>query len=199
MQRLTELVERERLHVELDVGALPRRVRARERAELRRRHGERAAPAQHVVESHLRAAEQRGLPRIASIQNGYSLLDRQFEAGLAEVAMRERVGLIAYSPLARGLLSGKSPGASGGEARARFSGRRLAAANAYVELAQRHGLEAEAMALAFVRQRPFVTSVLTAASSVAQLQRNLRSVELSLSEELLKEIDALHDAAPNPR
>jgi aryl-alcohol dehydrogenase-like predicted oxidoreductase len=153
------------------------------------------------VMRYLSIAQERGLPRLATIQNGYSLLDRQFEIGLAEVAMREQVGLIAYSPLARGLLTGKYLGAEGEslEGRSRFSEKKLSVTAAYVDLARRHGLSAEAMALAYVRQRPFVTSLLAAASSVEQLEGNLRSVDLSLSKDVIKEIDAIHDASPNPR
>jgi len=153
------------------------------------------------VMRYLAAAGGRGLPRIVSIQNGYSLLDRQFEIGLAEVAMREQVGLIGYSPLARGLLTGKYLGAQGEglEGRSRFSAKKLAVTAAYVDLARRHGLDPQSMALAFVRQRPFVTSMLAAASSAAQLESNLRSLEVTLSKDVLKEIDALHDETPNPR
>jgi aryl-alcohol dehydrogenase-like predicted oxidoreductase len=149
---------------------------------------------------YISAARELELPRIVSIQNGYSLLDRQFEIGLAEIAMREHVGLLAYSPLARGLLSGKyldHPATFGG--RPRFSEKRLTVTAAYADLAKRHGMEVTAMALAFVRQKPFTTSVLIAASNAAQLESNLKSLDVTLSKELLKEIDAIHDDAPNPR
>jgi aryl-alcohol dehydrogenase-like predicted oxidoreductase len=152
------------------------------------------------VMRYLAAAHEQGMPRIVSIQNGYSLLDRQFEIGLAEIALREQVGLLAYSPLARGLLSGKyldQPRAMDG--RGRFSDKRLAATAAYARLAQRHGLELPVMALAFVRQKPFTGAVLMAASSAAQLENNLRSLEVTLSKELMKEIDSIHDDSPNPR
>lgn len=161
------------------------------------------------VMRYLAAAKTRGLPRIASIQNGYSLLDRQFELGLAEVAMREQVGLIAYSPLAGGLLTGKYAEAQPiagsrsavmtGFAQARFAPKKLAAVAAYVELARSHGLDPADMALAFVRQRPFTTSVLMAASRVEQLEINLRSLQLTLPPELIKAIDNIHDDQPNPR
>jgi aryl-alcohol dehydrogenase-like predicted oxidoreductase len=149
---------------------------------------------------YLAAARERSWPRIVSIQNGYNLLDRQFEIGLAEVAMREHVGLLAYSPLARGLLTGKyldpSQSVAGHE---RFSKRKLTATAAYLALAKQHNLDLSAMALAFVRQRPFTTSVLMAASNAEQLEANLRSLEVTLSKELLKEIDTLHEDCPNPR
>jgi aryl-alcohol dehydrogenase-like predicted oxidoreductase len=152
------------------------------------------------VMHYLALAHERGLPRIVTIQNSYSLLDRQFEVGLAEITMREQVGLLAYSPLARGLLTGKYLDASQSvPGRDRFSQRRLSATAAYVDLAKRHGLQPAIMALAFARQKPFMTSVLMAASDVAQLEDNLRSLDVSLARELLKEIDALHEQSPNPR
>lgn len=145
-------------------------------------------------------AHERGLPRIVSIQNGYSLLDRQFEIGLAEIAMREQVGLLAYSPLARGLLSGKySDQAPNTDGHRRFSQKRLAVTAAYANLAKRHGMDLTTMALAFVRQKPFTTSVLMAASNASQLEANLKSLEVTLSKELMKEIDSIHDDMPNPR
>ena len=139
------------------------------------------------VMRYLTTAHERGLPRVVSVQNGYSLLDRQFEIGLAEIAMREQVGLLAYSPLARGLLSGKyldhAPDAS---SRVRFSDKRLAATAAYANLAKLHGMDLTTMALAFVRQKPFTTAVLMAASSAAQLESNLKSLDVTLSKELMK-------------
>jgi aryl-alcohol dehydrogenase-like predicted oxidoreductase len=159
---------------------------------------------------YLAAAERTGLPRIASIQNGYSLLDRYFELGLAETAMREQAGLIAFSPLAGGLLTGKysenpTPIAGtrsalmGGFAQSRFTPRKLAATQAYVDIARSHGLDPAAMALAFVRQRPFTTSVLMAASRSEQLARNLAGLTVELPRELVKAIDAVHDDLPNPK
>jgi aryl-alcohol dehydrogenase-like predicted oxidoreductase len=162
------------------------------------------------VMRYLAQAETEHQPRIASIQNGYSLLDRQFELGLAEVAMREQVGLIAYSPLAGGVLTGKYGDAPApiagsrsavmsGFAQARFTPKKLKATAAYVDLAGRHGLDPADMALAFVRQRPFTTSVLMAASRVSQLEANLKSLEVTLPPELIKAIDAIHDDLPNPK
>ncbi len=158
------------------------------------------------VMRYLALSRERSLPRIVTIQNSFSLLDRQFEISLAEVAMREQVGLLAYSPLARGLLTGKylesasqSGAAQSGAGSGRFSAKRLHASAAYVGLAARYGLDPAAMALAFARQKPFTTAVLMAASSAAQLQDNLRSIDLTLPKELLKAIDSLHDEMPNPR
>jgi aryl-alcohol dehydrogenase-like predicted oxidoreductase len=152
------------------------------------------------VMQYLIAAHQQGLPRIVSIQNSYSLLDRQFEIGLAEVAMREQVGLLAYSPLARGLLSGKYlDQTQSTDGRSRFSEKRLSVTATYANLAKRHGIDLPTIALAFVRQKPFTGSVLMAASNVAQLESNLKSLEVTLSKELMKEIDSIHDDSPNPR
>ena len=160
------------------------------------------------VMHYLAEAEAKGLARIVSIQNGYTLLDRQFELGLAEIAMREQVGLIAYAPLAGGLLTGKysAPLVEGsraalnpGFAQARFTPKKLAATAAYVDLARRSGLEPAHLALAFVRQRPFTTSVLMAASRASQLEANLKSIDVTLPKDLIKAIDAIHDDQPNPR
>lgn len=160
------------------------------------------------VMRYLAASSQGDLPRIVSIQNSYSLLDRLFEQGLAEISMREHVGLIGYSPLASGLLTGKysEPKPIEGSRsslfpgfEARFSKDMLAASAAYAQLARDHDLEPSAMALAFARQRPFMTSVLMAASSAAQLERNLQSLDVTLSKDVIKAIDAIHDAHPNPK
>jgi aryl-alcohol dehydrogenase-like predicted oxidoreductase len=154
-------------------------------------------------------AQDRRLPRIAGLQNGYNLLDRYFELGLAEIAMREQVGLIAYSPLAGGLLTGKYgsrpapiPGSRSSQSEAflkRLSENKLRAITAYADLARAHGIEPAHMALAFVRQQPFTASVLMAASSVAQLEANLGAIDLALPKELVQAINAIHDANPNPK
>jgi aryl-alcohol dehydrogenase-like predicted oxidoreductase len=151
------------------------------------------------VMCYLRAAHQAGLPRIVSIQNGYSLLDRQFEIGLAEISMREQVGLLAYSPLARGLLSGKYLSDNLTDGRSRFSDKRMSVTAGYANLAKQHGMDLSTMALAFVRQKPFVSSVLMAASNSTQLKSNLKSLDVTLPKELMKEIDSIHDDSPNPR
>lgn len=161
------------------------------------------------VMRYLGEAERNGRARVASVQNGYSLLDRQFEVGLAEIAMREQAGLIAYSPLAGGTLTGKYgaqpapiPGSRSSQSAgflARFSEGKQRAILAYVALAGEHGLAPAHMALAFVRQQPFTTSVLMAASSAAQLEGNLGAIDLRLPRELIQAINAIHDANPNPR
>jgi aryl-alcohol dehydrogenase-like predicted oxidoreductase len=161
------------------------------------------------VSTYLDASKKQGWPRIVAIQNGYSLLDRDFELALAEFAMREQLRLIAYSPLAGGTLTGKYgsapepiPGSRSSHSAAfmrRLSGPRVSAIGAYVELAHAHGLETAHMALAFARQQPFTASVLTAASHAGQLEDNLRAIDLVLSHELVKAINAVHDGRPNPR
>lgn len=159
------------------------------------------------VMRYLALARQRDLPRIVSIQNSYSLLDRLFETGLAEIAMREQVGLIGYSPLASGLLTGKYTEARpiDGSRSSLFAGFEirfrqavLQATRSYVALAREHGIAPPALALAFARQQPFVTSVLMAASSADQLAGNLKSLEVALPKEVLKAINAIHDRHPNP-
>jgi aryl-alcohol dehydrogenase-like predicted oxidoreductase len=155
----------------------------------------------------LQLAEQMNLPRVVSIQNPYSLLNRSFEIGLAEVAHREDCGLLAYSPLGFGVLSGKYlDGAQPAGARLtlfeRFSrysnARSLAATKAYVELARAHGLDPAQMALAYVNSRSFVTSNIIGATTMEQLHSNLQSMEVILSEEVLDAIEALHLDNPNP-
>jgi aryl-alcohol dehydrogenase-like predicted oxidoreductase len=156
---------------------------------------------------YLSLAEQHGLPRMASIQNPYSLLNRTFEIGLAEVALRERCGLLAYSPLGFGVLSGKYLGGqrpAGArltlfERFSRYSNPESERATArYVDLARRHGLDPAQMALAWVTSRPFTTSNIIGATTLGQLESNLASVELGLSDDVISEIEAIHQAQPNP-
>ncbi|HSH49761.1 MAG TPA: NADP(H)-dependent aldo-keto reductase [Halomonas sp.] len=155
----------------------------------------------------LRLSETLGLARVASIQNPYSLLNRSFEVGLAEIAHREEVGLLAYSPLAFGVLSGKYlDGARPEGARLtlyerfqRYTGPQAeAAVRAYVEIARRHELDPAQMALAFVNSRSFLTSNIIAATCLDQLESNLASESLRLSSEVLDEIDAVHHRFTNP-
>ncbi|PQV50948.1 NADP(H)-dependent aldo-keto reductase [Paraburkholderia sp. BL21I4N1] len=159
------------------------------------------------VAQFLRAAEKLGLPRIVSIQNPYSLLNRTYEAGLSEYAHRDNLGLLAYSPLAFGWLTGKyEDGARPAGARISLFERfqrynkpqAVQATTRYVELAKRHGLSPAQFALAFVNSRPFVTSNLIGATSLDQLKENIASAAVKLSPEILAEIDALHELQPNP-
>lgn len=159
------------------------------------------------VSQYLKLAETRGLSRIASIQNPYNLLNRSFEVGLAEMSIREEVGLLAYSPLAFGVLTGKFlDGARPPEARivrwprfGRYNGDVAAnAAAAYVSIARRHGLDPAQMALGFVNSRSFVTSNLIGATTMTQLETNVASMHVTLSDEVIAEIEAVHKAQSNP-
>jgi aryl-alcohol dehydrogenase-like predicted oxidoreductase len=151
--------------------------------------------------SWLKLAEQGRGPRMVSIQNCYHLMNRMFEVGLAEVAIREQCGLLAFSPLAMGTLSGKYLDDRRPEGARlslyRFFDRYLGdkaqvAARAYVDLARRHHLDPAQMALAFVTSRPFVTSNIIGATTMEQLRSNIASADLTLSAEVLAEIEALH-------
>ncbi len=155
----------------------------------------------------LRLAEQLGLPRVVSIQNPYNLLNRSFEIGLAEIAQREKVGLLAYSPLAFGVLTGKYlQGQRPANARLtlferfqRYTGEQASRiVERYVQLARDHGLSPAQMALAFVTSQPFVTANIIGATSMAQLQENMASADLELPAAVLKGIEAIHRELPDP-
>ena len=153
------------------------------------------------VMRYLQLAEKHELPRIVSIQNPYSLLNRSFEIGLAEISQHEGVELLAYTSLAFGTLSGKYlNGAKPAGARNtlltrfnRYSGQQTQRAIAeYVALAKKHGLDPSQMALAFVRQQPFVASTLLGATSVEQLKINLDSLDVILDEDVLQALEEIH-------
>ncbi len=155
----------------------------------------------------LQLAEQLGLPRIVSVQNPYSLLNRTAEVGLAEVLLREQVGLLAYSPLGFGVLSGKYAGgvrpegsrlALFPEYQRYLTEQGVAATQCYLALAAEVGLDPAQMALAFVNTRPFLGSNIIGATRMDQLKANLDSLELRLSPELLAQIEAIHQRYPNP-
>ncbi len=155
----------------------------------------------------LQLAEERGWPRAVTIQNPYNLLNRSFEVGLAEIAIREQCGLLAYSPLAFGMLTGKyANGAKPEHARLTLFSRftrynnpeTMRATEQYVQLAKQHGLDPAQMALTYVTSRPFVTSNIIGATSLEQLQSNLDSINLTLSEEVVAGIEAIHKIQPNP-
>ena len=155
----------------------------------------------------LRLADEQGLPRPVSVQNAYNLINRTWENGLSEIGFRENVSLLAYSPLAFGLLSGKylhdrkTPGRVtlfAGFA-ARYSKPNTAAAvAAYAELAHRHGLTPAQLALAFAYQRWCVGSTIIGATTMAQLRENLSAAQVKLSAEVLGEIERVHLRFPNP-
>lgn len=159
------------------------------------------------TQAYLRLAEAQGLTRIVSIQNPYNLLNRSYEIGMAEISHREQVGLLAYSPLAFGVLSGKYLGEkSPPKARlnlfTRFTrynntqGRE--ASQRYADIAHQSGLSPAHMALAFVNTRPFVTSTLIGATDLAQLKENIASIDITLPDELIEKIENAHQRQPNP-
>jgi aryl-alcohol dehydrogenase-like predicted oxidoreductase len=147
------------------------------------------------------------LPRMISIQNPYSLLNRLFEVGLSEISMREQIGLLAYSPLGFGVLSGKYLGGKK-PPKARITlfpnysryinEQSVIATQKYYDLAKRHGLSLAQMALAFVNTRPFLTSNIIGATSMEQLKENIGSIDVQLSDEVLKGIAKIHNEVPNP-
>lgn len=155
----------------------------------------------------VQAAEATGKTRVASIQNAYNLLNRTFEIGLAEVAMREHVGLLAYSPLAQGFLTGKYlHGARPAGARTTLfdRGQRYQTPGAetaiekYVALAREFDMDPATMALAFVNTRPFLTSNIIGATTMAQLQLAIASHDVAVSPELEARINAIHQLHCNP-
>jgi aryl-alcohol dehydrogenase-like predicted oxidoreductase len=155
----------------------------------------------------IRHAEAAGLPRIVSIQNAYNLLNRVFEIGLAEIALNEQVGLLAYSPLAAGTLSGKYlDGAVPPGTRRAIDHRRSRyetvnaddAVRAYLDIARRHGLDPTQLAIAYVHRQPFVTATIIGATTLDHLRSNIAAADLALSDEVLAEIEAEHRRHPNP-
>ncbi len=156
---------------------------------------------------YLHEAERQGWARVKSIQNPYNLLNRLFETGLSEMALREQVGLLAYSPLGFGVLSGKYlDGSAAADARLklfpdyrRYSGENsVSATREYDALAREHGLSPTTLALAFVNSRAFLTANIIGATSMAQLRENIDSIDVELSEELVAAIDAIHERIPDP-
>lgn len=155
----------------------------------------------------LNLSEQHQLPRMVSIQNEYSLLCRHFEPDLSEIAIHEDCGLLAWSPLCRGSLSGKYlKGAKPEGARLTIETRKdhrahpetEAATQKYVDLAKSHSLDPCQMALSYVNSRPFVTSTLIGATTMKQLEDNINSISINLSAEVLAEIEAIRRVHPMP-
>lgn len=155
----------------------------------------------------LARAEATGGPRVQSIQNEYSLLNRMYDTDMAEVSANEDVGLLAYTPLGAGLLTGKyrrgavpegSRMALTGDIGGRVTERSHQAVEAYFAVADKHGLDPVAMALAFCRSRPFMTSVIFGATTMEQLTHILNGSELQLSAEVLADLNTAHKANPMP-
>ncbi len=155
----------------------------------------------------LEESKYQNLPRIKTVQNPYSLLNRLFEGGSAEICLRENVGLLAYSPMAFGVLSGKFlSGENHPNARiklfpqfARYNSAQCAeATRLYQEVAKKHGLTLTELSLAFVNQQAFVTSTIIGATTMDQLKENIASIDVVLSDEILKDIEAVHAIIPDP-
>ena len=154
-----------------------------------------------------RLADENGLPRMASVQNEYSLLCRLYDTDMSEMAVNEDVTLLSFSPLAAGLLTGKYQGGAipdgsrmtlAPELGGRITPRTLPVTQVYVDLAAKHGVDPAHMALAWQRSRPFPISVLFGATTAAQLEHLLAGKDLVLTDELIAEIDQTHRANPMP-
>ena len=155
----------------------------------------------------LHLAEKHGLPRVQTVQNAYNLLNRTYEVGLAEISLREEVGLLAFSPLAQGYLTGKYlDGARPAGARSTLfnRGQRYEtpnaepAINAYIALAREVGLKPEELALAFVNSRSYLGATIIGATTMDQLRTNIASVAVSMTDELEARINVIHHRFCNP-
>jgi len=156
---------------------------------------------------YIEESKTHNLPRMRTIQNAYSLINRVFEGDMAEVALRENIGLLAYSPMAFGVLSGKYiKGTAGDNARlklfprfARYSSEACTeAAKKYLKIAEDNNMTLAQMSLAFVTQQPFVTSNIIGATNLEQLKENIGSIDLNLSDEVLAKFNEVHSMIPNP-
>ncbi len=157
--------------------------------------------------TYINLAEKHNWPRIVSIQNPYSLLNRTFEVGLSEIAHRENCGLLAYSPLAFGVLTGKylngeMPEGSRLQLFPTYSRYKNTLSDMltqqYVDLAKTHGLSPAQLALAYVNTRGFVTSTIIGATQIADLEEDILSIDVNLSAEVLESIEGIHNSHPNP-
>lgn len=156
---------------------------------------------------YLEESKKNNLPRMISIQNAYSLLNRIFEGDMAEIAIREKIGLLAYSPMAFGVLSGKyinNTAADNSRLKlfsrfSRYSSEQSTeATKRYLKIAEDYQLKPSQMALAFVTGRPFVTSSIIGATSMNQLKENIDSIHLELTQDVLDAIEKVHSEIPNP-
>ncbi|MDC0901382.1 aldo/keto reductase [Candidatus Pelagibacter sp.] len=160
------------------------------------------------VSKFLELSKEKNLPRMMSIQNPYSLLNRTYEVGLAEISVRDKIGLLAYSPLASGFLTGKYrnnelPKNSRIERDGDFWTRynkpnRNNAIEEYYRISKNHGLDMAQMSLKFLEIKPFVTSVIIGATTMEQLKTNIESVNINLSDDVIKEINNVQTIYPNP-
>ena len=156
---------------------------------------------------YLNIAKEKSMERIISIQNPYSLLNRIYEVGLAEISQHENVGLLAYSPLGFGQLTGKYIHKTEKNSRlglfgdwfTRYSnGECLKAVEQYLKIADKYNLSLTHLALAFVNTRPFVTSNIIGATTMEQLKENIDSVNINITETMLEDINQVHSSQPNP-
>jgi aryl-alcohol dehydrogenase-like predicted oxidoreductase len=159
------------------------------------------------LSQYLKLSESHDLPKPITIQNPYSLLNRSYEIGLSEFSHHENIGLLAYSPLGFGVLTGKylngqMPKNSRRELFDRYdrysNTEGELATKEYIKLAKESGLDSAQMALAFVYSRPFVTSVIVGATTLAQLKHNIDSINVNLSEDVIQKIESIHRMHPNP-
>jgi len=148
-----------------------------------------------------------GLPRVMSVQNPYNLLNRTYETGLSEMSIREKAGLLAYSPMAFGLLSGKyhkkldAPGDRMNKFKtmSRYNTEQCRlATQQYIEIAEKYGISPAQMSLAWINQQEFVTANIIGATSMEQLKENIGSIDIKLSKECIKEINDIQELIPNP-
>ncbi len=155
----------------------------------------------------LRLSQQHDLPRMITIQNPYSLLNRLFEVGLAEISMREKIKLLAYSPMGFGTLSGKflngqmpanSRIALFPTYRRYLNDNAMSATAKYAALADEFGVSFAQMSLSFVTGRPFVASTIIGATSMEQLRENISSINLELDPGLIRKLEIIHEQIPNP-
>lgn len=156
---------------------------------------------------YLQTAKDHNLPRMSTIQNSYSLIHRAYEYGMSEVSLRENIGLLVYSPLGFGVLSGKYlNGKMPADSRVKLypnynrysSAQSERAVMEYQKLAHKHGMTLAEMSLAFVNQLPFVTSNIIGASKLSQLKENIGSIHIDLSDDIISEINRIHTVMPNP-
>ena len=160
------------------------------------------------VMNYLQLAKDKDLPRMMAIQNPYSLLNRTYEVGLAEISVRDEIGLLAYSPLASGYLSGKYrnnqlPKNSRIERDPNFWTRYAKpntekAVESYYKIAEKNGLDLAQMSIKFLEIQPFVTSVIIGATTMEQLKTNIESVNINLTDDVIKEINEVQTIYPNP-
>ena len=159
------------------------------------------------LSNYINLSNYKNLPRVMSVQNPYSLLNRTYEVGMSEISIRDQVGLLAYSPLACGVLTGKYRNSRKPEGArltiwddwTRYTNERsINATDQYCKIAENHGLTPTELSLAFVNQQDFVTSNIIGATKMDQLKENIKSADIELSKQILDEIDEVHEDNPSP-